>query len=265
LWFIHLSGIESVAILAQVFLSRCVISLLPQLTGQMGKKRSGGRASSRGGKAACSVPAEDRIVEAAPLDVPSQKCKHAFAASASASAPKQVEEVAAVATGIDKIPGVRLREKSALTGAEPKKRKTCNFLCGATCHESPDPLDPERPSIRWAYDVADATVPSTGEGGNDWVCERVWSEEAHKHHGRNRTSFQSLISKDKNVHSDFLAQRTKFIEKRKKRVASSGTKRSGFHSCTQQGTWHFLARVPFVSAQGQYGCSALVEASAWDG
>ena len=54
-----------------------------------------------------------------------------------------------------------------------KRRKTCSFLCGAVCFQTPDPVDSSRPSIRWAYDLADVTS-STGEGANDWYCERTW-------------------------------------------------------------------------------------------
>lgn len=88
-----------------------------------------------------------------------------------------------------------------------------------------DPLCSERVSIRWAYDVADPSVPGTGSGANDWYCERTWQEMAHMVPGRNRIEYQKVLGKDKTEHTKFMDRRANFIKKQTEKAQA--TKRRG--------------------------------------
>ena len=107
-----------------------------------------------------------------------------------------------------------------------KKRKACAFLCGAICFETEDPCNKNRDSIRWAYDVAKESR-SSGEGANDWYCERVWAEEAAATEHRDRVQFQSDLSKDRDKLSAFLDRRQKVIERTLAKMSSEPKKRRG--------------------------------------
>ena len=88
-------------------------------------------------------------------------------------------------------------------------------------------MQPSRKSIRWAYDIADPSVPSTGQGGNDWFCERAWSDLAHTVPGSNRAEYQKEFGRNNSVLAQFLARR-KMVVKRCLNRASKPKRRGGF-------------------------------------
>ena len=120
------------------------------------------------------------------------------------------------------VPQKRPREQQGLepedSSPPPKQRKSCPFLCGAICFETKDPCNKNRDSIRWAYDSATSTR-SSGEGQNDWYCERAWAAEAASSGHRDRAQYQSDLSKDRDMLSRFLERRRRVIE----RAVSKGT------------------------------------------
>ena len=69
---------------------------------------------------------------------------------------------------------------------QTKKRKICTFLCGSVSFETPNPVDQERDSIRWAYDRA-TDLESKGEGASCWYCWRAWTETAQETVHRDRS------------------------------------------------------------------------------
>ena len=85
-------------------------------------------------------------------------------------------------------------------------------MCGSVCFESPDAVDPERPTCRWAYDKL-LEMESNGKGANCWCCERTWGEVAHETVHRDRTIFQLDLAKDKTMLETFLKHREVIIQK----------------------------------------------------
>eukprot|EP00974_Lingulodinium_polyedra_P078406 7591900-Lingulodinium_polyedra.AAC.1 len=78
------------------------------------------------------------------------------------------------------LPDTRITMKRPMNKMDPasrnKRTKSCSFLCGAQCFITEDPVDPEgRSSIRWAYDAVESKE-SSGQGSNDWYCERTWAQ-----------------------------------------------------------------------------------------
>ena len=81
-----------------------------------------------------------------------------------------------------------------------------------------DPLDPDRDRIRWGYDPASG--PGTGEGANDWYCERLWSIECVSVPGRRRAEYQKDLAKDLDKAKQWRCKREKFIAKLKARLVN---------------------------------------------
>jgi hypothetical protein len=78
-----------------------------------------------------------------------------------------------------------------------------------------DPVDPSRERIRWAYDPLNGTA--TGEGANDWYCERLWAIECVNVPARNRAAYQKEIAKDLDKAKAWRSKRGNFIESVKAR------------------------------------------------
>ena len=89
--------------------------------------------------------------------------------------------------------------------------KSCNFLCGSKLSDK-DPCDPDRQSMRWAYDPAEG--PPTGEGANDWYCERLWSQFSGVETSLGRLDFQKEIAKDIELNKKWRSARAEYINKR---------------------------------------------------
>ena len=107
-----------------------------------------------------------------------------------------------------------------------KRAKTCSSLCGSVCYQTPDPVNPERDSIRWGYDLA-ADLESKGEGASCWYCTRAWADTAHETVHRDRSRFQKDIAKDKTKLEAFLKCREKVVERTKVSFGSKLSKRAG--------------------------------------
>ena len=127
-------------------------------------------------------------------------------------------------------------------GASPKtettsKKKNCAFLCGSVCFETPDLVDPQRSSIRWAYDKI-FDLESNGIGANCWCCERTWSEHAHETGHRERGVFQAHLAKDRSALEVFLKSREALIQRAQKQKGAR-EKRAGGLSQVTVGTKRF--------------------------
>jgi hypothetical protein len=94
-------------------------------------------------------------------------------------------------------------------------KKACSFMCGAVWGRTPDPVQPDRSSIRWAYEKAAVDSPPTPDGTNDWWCERAWSRHAVTVAGRNRVEFQRTMAKDRDILGVFLRVRDEIVQKAK--------------------------------------------------
>ena len=132
---------------------------------------------------------------------------------------------------------------SEVVGSSPaKKPKACSFLCGSVCFQTPDPVSPERDSIRWAYDSA-ADFVSKGEGASCWYCSRAWAENAHDSGHRDRATFQKEIAKDKTKLEAFLRSRDKIVKRSKSALEAKAEKRSSGVKRVSVHTKEFKTRV----------------------
>ena len=122
-----------------------------------------------------------------------------------------------------------------------KKRKACTFLCGSVSFQSPDPVNPERDSIRWAYDRA-SDRESKGEGASCWYCWRAWAEIAQETVHRDRSIFQKDIAKDKSKLEAFLKRREGVIARTRSSLDSKA-KRAGGMKRVSVHTKEFKRRV----------------------
>ena len=78
--------------------------------------------------------------------------------------------------------------------------KPCSFGCGARTSD-PDPVDPQRPTIRWAYDPLTGTSNAVGAGC--WYCERAWYQVSHTTEDRDQEKYKKKKGKDGDVHRFF--------------------------------------------------------------
>ena len=78
--------------------------------------------------------------------------------------------------------------------------KFCSLGCGAKASD-PDPVDPQRATIRWAYDPATASSPP--KCANCWYCERAWYQVSHTSEDRHREKYKKKKGKDGDVHRLF--------------------------------------------------------------
>ena len=74
-----------------------------------------------------------------------------------------------------------------------------------------DPVDPQRATIRWAYDLA--TCKSTFVASTCWYCERAWYQISHTTEDRNREEYKETKRRDGDVHIFLLQQRRGVIDK----------------------------------------------------
>ena len=74
-----------------------------------------------------------------------------------------------------------------------------------------DPVDPQRATIRWAYDLA--TCKSTFVASTCWYCERAWYQISHTTEDRHREEYKDKKRRDGDVHLFLLQQRRGVIDK----------------------------------------------------
>ena len=99
------------------------------------------------------------------------------------------------------------------------KQLTCQFLCGSIWGETPDPVDPERQSIRWENDASDASAPSVKSGGGCYFCSAAWrTEVAGQTAHRNRGLFCAEAARDSDVRDRMLKARENVIRSEERRV-----------------------------------------------
>ena len=108
--------------------------------------------------------------------------------------------------------------------------KECSFVCGSICFVTKDPIDPERESIRWAYDLKDS-LKSNRQGATCYFCHRTWAEnpgDGPKSLGRDREAFKATLSRDHGVLKDWLKRRQAVIDRTKAKFNKGGReKRAG--------------------------------------
>jgi len=111
------------------------------------------------------------------------------------------------------------------------KDKKCGFLCGAIWGKTCDPVQPDRPSIRWAYEAAAVASVANSQGSSCWWCDRAWVEHSstEEAEGDDRSTFQGKISKDTEKLNGFLTTRTKVTDRAKAKLAGKRQKRQGSH------------------------------------
>ena len=95
----------------------------------------------------------------------------------------------------------------------PLSKKKCQFLCGAICQQSKDPVDPDRPTVRWGYDTL-SHDSSSADGNCCWLCLRTWSIDVQHTAGtKDRRVFCSRLSTDMESLHDFQAKRKERLDK----------------------------------------------------
>ena len=213
---------------ASVAISARIFRQSPTPAKWMAKSSTGSKAGSRSGrhrvpeKASQASGASGRALPSA-----SRARSQCSSVAGSKAGDSRRQGSSSAASKMDSLPGVRLTgkrgnpgETTNLCGAVcTRQQKRCKFLCGSVCFQTPDPVSSERRSIRWAYDAADS-VESTGQGANDWFCERAWSEQAPLEMNRDRVAFQEAIAIDKEKLTRFLARRDAIIERCLKRATT---------------------------------------------
>jgi hypothetical protein len=120
------------------------------------------------------------------------------------------------------VPSVRLG------GSETKgviKHKFCSYLCTSECWVTKDPVDEQRKSIRWLYDLADS-VESNGKGSADYYCEGAFIDHCHEVGDRDREKYQQELGKDREKLNLHLQRRAKVVARCLKRK-SDGRRQGG--------------------------------------
>jgi hypothetical protein len=171
----------------------------------MGRKPGGGRGRGRGG--AARVPQEseagkkggkrDRAAESEAGKKDGKRDRDEMEdGHVGASSVVEGGASGSAAVALDGLRNMRVRN-------EPGAKKKCNFFCGAVCQQTQDPVDTDRPVIRWAYDLINLSS-SSNQGANDWYCERLWVEVAPTTVHRDRSLFQSELAKDRDLLTTFI-------------------------------------------------------------